>query len=263
MSSGISLDWACIDWGDPEGGVIRILPFTPLVKFSESIQDWDGLALMVSSEDPLLWIDQEQEEMKSPNIVRDAMIAQMGHSGKMVKEMSLLSRETIGCFPDPIPFSMYNFAKSNRKPIWFLEPDLDDEEWVEITLEGVGERTNLRNLVRSIGSVRRMMRIAKSIATETTPDGDDAEYHIAASLSAAWWMVESAHLSENLHHKINHRIASRMRGALSSLRNQLNEQIDDEEAVVLLVPVPQVRIRGVLDALNELPDAENMKQEEE
>ena len=54
-----------------------------------------------------------------------------------------------------------------------------------------------------------------------------------------------------------------MRGALSSLRNQLNEQIDDEEAVVLLVPVPQVRIRGVLDALNELPDAENMKQEEE
>ncbi len=263
MSSGISLDWKCIDWNDPKGGVVRILPFAPLVKFSKSPPDWHGLALMVSSEDPLLWIDQDKEEKKSPHIVRDAMIAQMGHSGKMVKEMSLLDRETIGCFPDPIPFSMYNFAKDDGKPIWFLEPDLDDDKWVEITLKGVEERTKIRNLVRSIGSVRRMMRTAKSIATKTTPNVNDADYHIAASLSAAWWMVESGHLSEDLHQQINHRIASRIRGALSSLRNHPNEQIDDEEAVVLLVPVAQVRIRGVLEALKDLPDAENMKQEEE
>ena len=263
MSSGISLDWACTDWSDPEGGIIRILPFAPLVKFSESTQEWDGLALMVSSEDPLLWIDQDKEEKKSPNIVRDAMIAQMGHSGKMVKEMSLLDRKTIGCFPDPIPFSMYKKAKDGGKPIWFLEPDLDDDKWVEITLQGVEERTRFRNLVRSIGSVRRMMRIAKSIATETVPTGDDADHHIAASLSAAWWMVESAHLSDDLHHKINHRIVSRIRGALSFLRNHPNGQIDDEEAVVLLVPVPQVRIRRVLEALKDLPDAEKMKKEEE
>ena len=45
---------------------------------------------MASSEEPQLWDEQYEEDQESPNIVRDAMIAQMGHSGRMVKEMSFL-----------------------------------------------------------------------------------------------------------------------------------------------------------------------------
>ncbi len=263
MSEGISLDWSCVDWNDPEGGVVQFLPFAPLVNYSEFHSDWHGLALMFSSEDPLLWIEQHEEEKKSPNVVRDAMIAQMGHSGKMVKEMALLERESIGCFPDPVPYSVFNHAKEKQRPIWYLEPDMDDEEWVEVVLKGVDLRTNFRNLLRSIGSTKKMMRIAKSIASENKPSTDDSGHHIAASLSAAWWLVESSHLTEDLQEEINRRIASRIRGSLSSLRVSLNGQIDDEESVVLLVPVPQVRLLGVLKSLNNLPDAEEMKQEEE
>ena len=75
--------------------------------------------------------------------------------------------------------------------------------------------------------------------------------------------MESSHLTDDLQEEINRRIASRIRGSLSSLRFSLNGQIDDEESVVLLVPVPQVRLLGVLKALNCFPDAEEMTQEEE
>ena len=67
----------------------------------------------------------------------------------------------------------------------------------------------------------------------------------------------------NLQEEINRRIASRIRGSLHSLSMHHNEQIDDEESAVLLVPVPLVRLQGVLAALANHPDAEVMKQEEE
>ena len=44
MSEGISLDWSCVDWDDPEGGLVQFLPFAPLVNYSEFHSDWHGLA---------------------------------------------------------------------------------------------------------------------------------------------------------------------------------------------------------------------------
>ena len=263
MSNLITLDWSPVNWEDPDGGIVRLLPFSPLVDFSESFGEWHGLALMASSEEPQLWKEQYEEEEESPNIVRDAMIAQMGHSGRMVKEMTFLEHESIGKFPDPIPFKCFQTAKNLANPIWFLEPDMDDDNWVKLTLEGVDYRASIWNLIRSIGSGRKMMKIARTIAKETSPHSDDLRIHIASSLSAAWWFIETNHLTEELHERINHRIASRIRGSLRSLCESLDEQIDDEESAVLLVPVPLVRLSGVLVALELLPDTEEMKEEEE
>ncbi len=263
MLDGISLDWRPINWTDPEGGVVRLLPFSPLVDFSESFGEWHGLALIASSEDPLLWKDQFEEEQESPNIVRDAMIAQMGHSGRLIKEMTFLERESIGKFPDPIPFASFRAAMTSHKPVWYLEPDMNDEDWVKLTLEGVDQRTKIWNLVRSIGSGRMMMKYARRIADQSPPYSDDFQLHIASSLSAAWWLIESNHLTEDLHTRTDERIASRIRGSLSCLLRDFDGQIDVEESAVLLVPVPQVRLQGVLAALRKLPDAETMKQEEE
>ena len=263
MSDVISLDWTPVNWEDPNGGIVRVLPFSPLVDFSESFGEWHGLALMASSEEPHLWNEQYEEERESPNIVRDAMIAQMGHSGRMVKEMTFLENESIGKFPDPIPFKSFQLAKKTDNPVWFLEPDMDDENWVKLTLEGVDQRASIWNLIRSIGSGRKMMRIARKIAKSTISRSDDFQIHIASSLSAAWWIIETNHLTEDLHMRINHRIASRIRGSLRNLCESHNEQIDGKKSVVLLVPVPLVRLQGVLAALNALPDTEEMKQEEE
>ena len=76
-----------------------------------------------------------RKDRESPNIVRDAMIAQMGHSGRMVKEMTFLEHESIGKFPDPIPFKSFQLAIKTDNPVWFLEPDIDDENWVKLTME--------------------------------------------------------------------------------------------------------------------------------
>lgn len=263
MSDVISLDWSPVNWEDPDGGIVRILPFSPLVDFSESFGEWHGLALMASSEEPQLWNEQYEEDRESPNIVRDAMIAQMGHSGRMVKEMAFLEHESIGKFPDPIPFKSFQLAIKTDNPVWFLEPDMDDENWVKLTLDGVDQRASIWNLIRSIGSGRKMMRIARTIAKSTSPRSDNLQIHIASSLSAAWWIIETNHLTEDLHMRINHRIASRIRGSLRSLCEFHNGQIDVEKSVVLLVPVPLVRLQGVLAALDTLPDTEEMKQEEE
>ena len=259
MSDLIPLDWNPVNWEDPRGGTVRLLPFCPLVDFSESFGEWHGLALMASSEEPQLWEEQYGEEQESPNIVRDAMIAQMGHSGRMVKEMTFLEHESIGRFPDPIPFKSFQTAKNSLKPIWFLEPDMDDEDWVQLTLEGVDHRASIWNLIRSIGSGRKMMKIARNIAKETPPHSDDLHLHIASSLSAAWWFIETNHLTEDLHERINLRIASRIRGSLRSLCESFDEQVDVEKSAVLLVPVPLVRLNGVLAALQVLPDTEEMK----
>ena len=206
--------------------------------------------------------EQYEEDRESPNIVRDAMIAQMGHSGRMVKEMTFLEHESIGKFPDPIPFKSFQLAIKTDNPVWFLEPDMDDENWVKLTLDGVDQRASIWNLIRSIGSGRKMMKIARTIA-KSTHRSDDLQIHIASSLSAAWWIIETNHLTEDLHMRINHRIASRIRGSLRSLCESHNGQIDVEKSVVLLVPVPLVRLQGVLAALDALPDTEEMKQEEE
>ena len=51
MSNLITLDWSPVNWDDPDGGIVRLLPFSP----SESFGEWHGLALMASSEEPQLW----------------------------------------------------------------------------------------------------------------------------------------------------------------------------------------------------------------
>ena len=61
---------------------------------------------------------------------------------------------------------------------------MDDDNWVKLTLEGVDYRASIWNLIRSIGSGRKMMKIARTIAKETSPHSDDLKIHIASSLSA-------------------------------------------------------------------------------
>ena len=62
---------------------------------------------------------------------------------------------------------------------------------------------------------------------------------------------------------IHERLAARLRGALSQLRTGLDGQVDDGGEKVMLVPVPQVRLPEVLEALGDLPEPEDFTMEEE
>ncbi len=101
MDSDPLLTWGAVDWKDPDGGILRFLPYCPLVNHADNVE-WDGLALIASSEDLALWSDQDKEEADSPGIVRDAMIANLGSSGRVVKEMATLDDSDVACFPDPL-----------------------------------------------------------------------------------------------------------------------------------------------------------------
>ena len=261
MDSDPLLTWGAVDWKDPDGGILRFLPYCPLVNHADNVE-WDGLALIASSEDLALWSDQDKEEADSPGIVRDAMIANLGPSGRVVKEMVTLDDSDVACFPDPVPFNLLQKARSEKRRIWCIEPNLDDSKWVDMTLLIADSRTRVRSLLRAIGATRRVMKMAKIIAMEP-PSINRTSFHIAASLQAAWWRNEMESVPLSLLDAIHERLAARLRGALSQLRTDLDGQVDDGGEKVMLVPVPQVRLPEVLEALGDLPEPEDFTMEEE
>ena len=261
MDSDPLLTWGAVDWKDPDGGILRLLPYCPLVNHADDVE-WDGLALLVSSEDIALWDDQHREEKDSPGIVRDAMIANLGPSGRVVKEMVTLDDPDIACFPDPVPYNLHQYARSEGRRVWCIEPNFDDSSWVDMTLLIADSKTRTRSLLRAIGANRRVMKMAKAIAMEP-PSTDHISFHIAASLQAAWWRNEMESVSEEILGALHVRLAARLRGALSQLRADLDGQVDDGDEKVMLVPVPQVRLPEVLEALGSLPESEDFTMEEE
>ena len=261
MDSDPLLTWGAVDWKDPEGGILRLLPYCPLVNHADDVE-WDGLALLVSSEDIALWDDQHREEKDSPGIVRDAMIANLGPSGRVVKEMAMLDDSDVACFPDPVPYNLLCKSRNEGSRIWCIEPNLDDSRWVDMTLLIADSRTRTRSLLRAIGANRRVMKAAKNIAMEA-PSIDRISFHIAASLQAAWWRNEMESVPKTISDDLHERLAARLRGALSQLRAGLDGQVDDGDEKVMLVPVPQVRLPEVLEALGSLPESEDFTMEEE
>ena len=261
MEPASLLTWEVVDWKDPNGGTIRLLPYCPLVNYAGEVE-WNGLALIASTEDLALWSDQRREESDSPGIVRDAMIANLGPSGRVVKEMFILDDPDIACFPDPVPYNLLQYARSNGRRIWCIEPNFDDPRWVDLTLLIADSRTRARSLLRAIGANRRVMKVAKSIAMEP-PSTDRISFHIAASLQAAWWRNEMDSVPKTILDALHERLAARLRGALSQLRADLDGQVDDGDEKVMLVPVPQVRLPEVLEALGGLPESEDFTMEEE
>ncbi len=255
------LTWGAVDWQDPDGGIIRFLPYCPLVDSAEEVE-WSGLSLIASTEDLALWSDQRREEADSPGIVRDAMIANLGPSGRVVKEMVTLDDPDIACFPDPVPYKLLQYARSEGRRIWCIEPNFDDSSWVDMTLLIADSRTRTRSLLRAIGANRRVMKMAKAIAMEP-PSTDHISFHIAASLQAAWWRNEMESVPKDILGALHVRLAARLRGALSQLRDDLDGQVDDGDAKVMLVPVPQVRLPEVLEALGSMPESEDFTMEEE
>ena len=174
----------------------------------------------------------------------------------------MLDDSDVACFPDPVPYNLVQKARSEGNRIWCIEPNLDDSKWVEMTLLIADSRTRTRSLLRAIGANRRVMKMAKSIAMES-PSIDRISFHIAASLQAAWWRNEMESVPMPLLEAIHERLAARLRGALSQLSTDLDEQVDDGGDKVMLVPVPQVRLPEVLEALGGLPEPEDFTTEEE
>lgn len=277
---GVSLSWEPIDIADPEGGVIRLWPHLPTVVYPKALRrttgEWQGLGLLLSSEEPELWAEQEESERVSRGINRDASAAQGGLTGRLMSGMKSIEDIQCGRFPDPELIRLFRAANKQggkeQRPTYFIEPDMDDEKWLAWTESLTEELVRPMRLAGQIFAHSKWKRALKKSMKETVPPSSVREDEVAfalaeaSALTDAWWNSNESMLTPELCEQRNQRFAARLRGALSNLRAEAEDaggQFDDEAAPVLLVPVTQSWLADIAEALENHPIPETIDPTEE
>ena len=159
----------------------------------------------------------------------------------------------VGKFPDPEPRRLHKAAVNHNRPVFFVEPDMDDEDWAEFLSKEAKAMTRPLKLARIVFTSRRwrkgIKKMRKHVVQQPSrePDGLQA----ASALAATWWNLNRENSVDELNHTKDNRFAARMRGSLAVLR----EEFGDE--AVLLVPIQQAWRKSMLEALERLPHAES------
>ena len=242
------LDWEDIVWDDPAGGQVRLYGQIPTMITPNSLRprySYDAVGFIEPSDIIEYWEDLTALEKESPGISLEA--AKFGATAwsRFIRDLMQLSDLTAGRFPDPEPVRIHKAAKRNDKPQYFLEPDLDDEQWADLLIEGSRSQSTPIQLLRAVFTSRRWNRSLKrniKIA-RPHPKGESSDYSTASVLAATWWQMEESSMSKDVAKRRDQRIVSRMKGALQDLRNQ------GIESPVLLVPMLQPRRLEILNHL--------------
>ena len=229
----MNLDWQDIHWEDPDGGTIVLHGVLPTVVLPNGMRprlNWHGLGIMGSSEEIEVWAEEEKSEAKDSGINLDSAILNGGLDG-LYLEMLV----------------------NHERPVFFAEPDMDDEDWAEFLGKEARAMTRPLKLARIVFTSRRwrkgIKKMRKHVVEQPSrePDGLQA----ASALAATWWQLNRENSEEELNHARDSRFASRLRGALASLRAEHGNE------AVLLVPIQQAWRSAMLTALESLPDAES------
>jgi len=262
-----SLVWSDYDWEDPDGGVIRFHSTIPTVVFPLEMRPkdkWDGLALLVPPSEVEAWEDEEaaEKESKGVNLTRAKLSG--GNFGKYLEGLEMLDDISCGRFPDPEPRRLHRLAQKSQRNVWFIEPELTDEEWYSWSEKQADEYTRPIKLFKQIWSGKRFKKFIKqSTPFVVMPNDGDAEFASASALASAWWMSLEYDNGIELSKDRDMRFAKRLRGALKELRGMGQVENEDTPHVVLLVPHYQAWRPSLLEALNTIPDPEDMTKEEE
>ena len=272
-----SLRWRPYDHHDPDGGIIRLLPYLPAVRWPASLQfegEWDGLALFAAEEILDHWGEEANQEAASPGATAVAVsIAVGGEERWMLSSLESLPDIEAPVYPDPEPVAALEMAEEEEKPVWLLEPGLDDDAWAELVGDIVGESVRLSRLIRAafgaVGARRRFLGAARRIAlsemrlSEAAAENRDVQIVMAAALvSARWERGRPMAPDHPIAVRGDNRFAARLRGALASLRESwIGEQIDDEASPesVLLAPVVQPWFPHILERLERDPTPERVE----
>ena len=252
----MNLDWEDIHWSDPDGGTIVLHGVLPTVVLPNAMRprlDWHGLGIMGSSEEVEVWAEEEKAEAKDSGINLDSAILNGGLDGLYLEMLAYgVEGLQVGKFPDPEPRRLHKAAVTHDRPVFFVEPDMDDEEWAEFLGKEAKAMTRPLKLAKIIFTSRRWRKGIKRMRQHVIPqpsrepDGLQA----ASALAATWWTLNRENSVEELNHAKDLRFASRLRGALVSLRGHHGDD------AVLLVPIQQAWRSSILAALETLPNAE-------
>ena len=260
------LRWNPTVLDDPEGGRIVVWPHLPCVRMPNSLryrESWDGLALLFSLSDLSGWRHDEKQDRESPGVHIEAAIASGTVLGRLMKDLQEYDVDGPK-IPDPEQVRLLLHADNARggMPIYAIEPELDDSDWVDWEFRSADEQSRVFNLLATLTTSRRW-RKTRSAAVQMVERSKDANPDLgaAAASCAAWWIEEQGALTAELISERNSRFASRLRGALAELRNS---RVDDAKASdsTLLVPVHQAWLPSLEAAVTAWPDPEPVSREE-
>ena len=253
----MNLDWQDIHWRDPDGGTIVLHGVLPTVVFSLAMRPrlkWHGLCLMTNSEEPDVWVQEEESEVSDPGINLDSAILNGGLDGMFLETLTFVEGLQVGRFPDPEPRRLHRNATTHNRPVYFAEPDLDDEEWMEHLEDEAKAMTKPLKLLKIVFTGRhwrkRLKKVSKFVVKQPNRESDGLQ---AASAScAAWWSLNQDRSTNKLNHDRDMRFSSRLRGALADLRNEYGNE------TILLVPIQQAWRESMVKMLDTLPKPEEV-----
>ena len=234
--------WADAVWEDPDGGKVIVHGTMPTVVYPNAMRPratWHGLALLESPDIVDLWAQEEADEAESEGINLTHALLSGGAFGKYVEGIETLEDLQGGRFPDPEPRRLQRNADRHDRPVFFIEPLADDEDWGDYLTQEAKAVSHWRKL---LGMVRVGKRWKKSLKrhlfhAQPPPKGQSVDYSTASVLTAAWWELSEWLSTPALAERRNARYAARIRGALASLRTFLG----DEATLLLVVHQPHDR----------------------
>ena len=133
MTSRIS--WKDIKWSDPDGGTITLHGTIPTLVYPRKLrpsEEWHGLALLESSEVVDLWIQEEKDEKESSGVNMAHALVSGGTMGLYLNDLIQIDDITVGRFPDPEPRRVHRLANRHKRPVYFIEPEIDDQQWEDL-----------------------------------------------------------------------------------------------------------------------------------
>lgn len=249
--------WTDAVWEDPDGGTVILHGTMPTVVFPNAMRPravWHGLALLESPDVVDLWIQEEADEAESQGVNLTHAMLSGGAFGKYVEGISTLENLQGGRFPDPEPRRLQRNADRHNRPVFFIEPLADDEDWGDYLTQEARAVSHWKKL---LGMIRVGKRWKKSVKhhlfnAQPPPKGQSVDYATASVLAAAWWDLSEWLSTPELAQRRNTRYAARIRGALAELRAN-----EGEDATLLLV-VHRPHARAMLDALKAGPSPEEI-----
>ena len=250
----MNLDWEDIPRTQTGARLcFTVLPTVVLPNGMRPRLTWHGLGIMGSSEEVDVWAEEEKAEVKDPGINLDSAILNGGLDGLYLEMLAFgVEGLQVGKF-DPEPRRLHKAAVNHDRPVFFIEPDMDDEQWVEFRKEAKAMTRPLKlELFLPLEGGGRASKecVSTWLNSHHAMDGLQA----ASALATTWWSLNEK-IVEELNRAKDLRFASRLRGALSTLR----EEYGDES--VLLVPIQQAWRKSMLAALESQPDAETSSSE--
>ena len=145
-------------------------------------------------------------------------------------------------------------------PIYAIEPNLEDEKWVEWQIESADQQVTYSNLILTLTTGRRWKKIRKNaIKSVTSSKFVNADLGAASASCLTWWIEEQRGISDELKKLRDERFVSRLRGALANLRNKENS---NSEETTLMVPIHQAWLPSIRKAISSCTNVEEITPEE-